>query len=1396
MSKTIRNLLALLLCLILCACLAPAAFADGRTTAAFQTAIDRGDESFTLTGDMEISGDVFLNAPNTALVVPSGKTLTVNGGISELSDLVLAGGDIIINGGVFRVNGNFTHTGGTVSVSSGFNLFPAKDVLPDKLDVFQHSDGSDGTSLLFIPTDEDSFASAVDAANSLPDKFTADITVKTGLTLSGEHILRHRTELRINCGLGGSLKLEQGAMLRYHECGGNMTLNNPANAANTEASVIDGMLDVNNLSVGPGCTLIVNDTVLTHSFTDNGDVTVNGFLYARNEIKLDSTLELNGMVSAEHDAFDSLDALRAKINFGDDSTLDISYDLNNEQDVITELGRRITTAHLRKSVWALFDWTTTKTVTVPAQARLCVPGERGIGLTIGAGKTLTVKNGGEIMARGAHNGAVIKLEGKLVNDGLINLFWYDNNLAEIAMGENGSYSGSGQILRDERPYTIQPYNEEFSALRDAIGRYMAEGGWNEYDLRNKGAVSFAGDLFIPDGFIVRAAGTDVTVPEGSALIIAGTLNCDRLHNNSLVNIYGHGQLNIWRDGSVLNGMINCFDEGGLGIPVPSEDDLQHIHREGNARVLLHYRADAGTLESVKADCDTLPDRYGFTGVIHPTEDLTLRKNMVFDRTGLILENVSLTIPSGKTLAASVEVANGSLIVKKGGSLVNTDFIRLRGTAGPQTVGRLVVESGGIFSGGRIMVNGTDDPDAQIQGLDLSAYSKFVRPNGMETIYTYTDGVFDDFVAALEDENVHYFELKELGRFVLRDCAALNLRDRDDFYIETWGTTLVVPSGQLLTIPAGVHFSVHELEIERNAFVALEEDAELDIYDAFALDGRITADRNARMGLPVANTGAIDTSRIFLSEDTEVTFKLRPEDGEELLRMKAEADSLEAPYRGSLEVFFPWTPTEDISFDGSTSFDLNGSHDCRGSLTVGDGVTVSINSWASAHCADVTVQNGGTLVNNGDFYFNGESAEMPTGVLCVEEGGRYGGIGRILISAGDDHDSHIVGIDGLTKTALDDGSAYRLTGEVIDALYEAAEQGYDYFNLRDLGRLVLPRDLTIPGVMYVEGWGTQLVVPEGVTLNVAGVLDLSAMTLDGVVNISKEQPEDERWPSINVSDHMALNGEIKLGIDARADLPGRDVRGSLDRIHFYSENYHEVCLHYFTESADEVYELQADTDPLSENFHLCIHILFPWVLDRDVVFNSTAGLNVDGGWTDGSIYVPAGRKLTIGTFCNINNTTVTVAGELFNSGSMEFQCDYGSNNAHYGVLEIADGGTYRGGGILRFPKDDFYDPEQQLIGLPLYDEGTFRAYDEGWCVAYVYIGADPQEADLVLPAAMTEIESEAFADGAFRSVYIPESVYFIDDSAFDGIDGLTVYGHYDSEAFYFAERHGFLFVAVA
>lgn len=129
----------------------------------------------------------------------------------------------------------------------------------------------------------------------------------------------------------------------------------------------------------------------------------------------------------------------------------------------------------------------------------------------------------------------------------------------------------------------------------------------------------------------------------------------------------------------------------------------------------------------------------------------------------------------------------------------------------------------------------------------------------------------------------------------------------------------------------------------------------------------------------------------------------------------------------------------------------------------------------------------------------------------------------------------------------------------------------------------------------------------------------------------------------------------------------------------------------------------------------------------------------------------------------------------------------------------------------------FDPEH-YNGIVYYGESykqRYLSYDEN--VVLITNDAVPAP-DFILPASLTTIEAEAFAGGAFNYaqlsegvtaigsrafadcpnlayIYIPTATGTIAKDAFADVDGLTILGHSDSYAEFYAQRNGYTFVAL-
>jgi len=175
---------------------------------------------------------------------------------------------------------------------------------------------------------------------------------------------------------------------------------------------------------------------------------------------------------------------------------------------------------------------------------------------------------------------------------------------------------------------------------------------------------------------------------------------------------------------------------------------------------------------------------------------------------------------------------------------------------------------------------------------------------------------------------------------------------------------------------------------------------------------------------------------------------------------------------------------------------------------------------------------------------------------------------------------------------------------------------------------------------------------------------------------------------------------------------------------------------------------------------------------------------ENGWvkTHDRLNIPEGAKLTLtkGQLQLMDNSVAEVGGSLENNGYMSLRNRSGSNPR----LVIDDGGTYSGNG--RIDVEDTVDPDSYFSGLNL---NSFTRVPGNNAAIYL-----PIKIDLVLPASLTEIESGAFADDTFKSIFISPKVTAIADDAFAGMSGLTIYGFHGSAAESFATNR-FDFTAV-
>ena len=217
-------------------------------------------------------------------------------GITEINELRFGneenvGGEAEIDGGVFRVNNKLISSGGSIKIFQNcFNLFPAADVLAltDYTDVFHYEDEDIQTSLFFRPSNNEQAMAALETANGLDDRFVADINIDFGWRVTGSAVLSHKAELRINGGRGGSLTVANGASFTK-DGGGNIFMSNNGSTDCNQYVKVSGKMAVGNLTIDPGCALLLEDTgiLTTGKLQIDGRFAHNGALVLRQKLAAD-----------------------------------------------------------------------------------------------------------------------------------------------------------------------------------------------------------------------------------------------------------------------------------------------------------------------------------------------------------------------------------------------------------------------------------------------------------------------------------------------------------------------------------------------------------------------------------------------------------------------------------------------------------------------------------------------------------------------------------------------------------------------------------------------------------------------------------------------------------------------------------------------------------------------------------------------------------------------------------------------------------------------------------------------------------------------------------------------------------------------------------------------------
>ena len=327
---------------------------------------------------------------------------------------------------------------------------------------------------------------------------------------------------------------------------------------------------------------------------------------------------------------------------------------------------------------------------------------------------------------------------------------------------------------------------------------------------------------------------------------------------------------------------------------------------------------------------------------------------------------------------------------------------------------------------------------------------------------------------------------------------------------------------------------------------------------------------------------------------------------------------------------------------------------------------------------------------------------------------------------------------------------------------------------------------------------------------SGIVETNELTLGGVARIT--------GGIFRVNNKLvAGGGVVEVNADCFNAFPAADILDHEGVIRYNDDSYVTTLLYRptddssFAEMVEQINELgdrySADVGIVSNveltGQHVLTHKTFIYVRSGDggalrvaqgakleysgcggsIRFEnngkaSPSGVSYVGGDLNvNAISIESGCKLVVAPSGKVSTGEAGIDGTLENGGFVELRQRGGSDPR----LIVNKTGTYSGDGAIGVM--DPNDPDSYFSGVNL---DHYKKISDDIGTRYI-------PADLVLPLDLTSIESEAFADGTFDSVYIPGTVTSIAEDAFGDRTDLTIYGEPNRYSRTFAEGKRFNFI---
>ena len=340
------------------------------------------------------------------------------------------------------------------------------------------------------------------------------------------------------------------------------------------------------------------------------------------------------------------------------------------------------------------------------------------------------------------------------------------------------------------------------------------------------------------------------------------------------------------------------------------------------------------------------------------------------------------------------------------------------------------------------------------------------------------------------------------------------------------------------------------------------------------------------------------------------------------------------------------------------------------------------------------------------------------------------------------------------------------------LKDAVERGDREFDMRNCGRVVFTESITIPSTTKVHASGTEIVIPDGVTLTVENYCRVGTLTVQsgGHVTVSDMDGAHLRVDAAlnyNNVNQFTVNRYMVIGLSAwRRDLENLNF-GEKGGLTVSSWAYNDSEL-----AAALAGKPKLQNDKIRNRIVIC----YDCTLVDDMIVDDF-NLAVEDS---GSLTIPAGKTLMCLNMVEAQDGPIYLQGRMISVGYGQFSLQW--EESATALLNISGEGFYAGKQIHVYAPKDRRDA--CISGLDMSKVGKIINPD---FTAYF------PPIEVVLPDELTALGGEAFANDSFHTVYIPSGITSIAPDAFSGTDVAIIFGVVGSYAEEYAADSGIPFL---